>query len=140
MEKESPKLLPMPPLSAIECYPYEPLYNLPPTLKEGARKVVLIRDLYLYDGRPSWKAGTQGVIIPISRSALGELFKYIQMFFENYLEWSQQGGYYPCRLHRTYDFFPYYKNKEGKKRLSMYHTHISFTDFQYLSDERKIDK
>ena len=140
MEKETQKSLPMPPLSARECYPYEPLYNLPPTLKEGARKVVLIRDLHLYDGRPSWKTGTKGVVIPILRMDLATMFEHLRIFYERYEEWKKHGGYYPCRLDQTYDFFPYYTNKEGKVRLSVHHTHISFTDFQYLPDERKSKK
>ena len=41
MEKETQKLLPMPPLGMKECYPYEPLYNLPPTFKEGVVKSCL---------------------------------------------------------------------------------------------------
>ena len=131
------KLLPMPPLSTKECYPYEPLYNLPPTFKEGARKVVLVRDLFLYDGRPSWKAGTKGVVIPIQRSGLAELFENVKTFFGNYPEWTRHHGYYPCRLDKTYDFFPYYTNKKGMVCLSIYHTHIGFTDFQYVSNERK---
>jgi len=137
MEKEMQKLLPMPPLSTKECYPYEPLYNLPPTFKEGARKVVLVRDLFLYDGRPSWKAGTKGVVIPIQRSGLAELFENVKTFFGNYPEWTRHHGYYPCRLDKTYDFFPYYTNKKGMVCLSIYHTHIGFTDFQYVSNERK---
>lgn len=137
MEKEMQKLLPMPPLSTKECYPYEPLYNLPPTFKEGARKVVLVRDLFLYDGRPSWKAGTKGVVIPIQRSGLAELFENVKTFFGNYPEWTRHHGYYPCRLDKTYDFFPYYTNKKGMVCLSIYHTHIGFTDFQYISDEQK---
>lgn len=137
MEKEMQKLLPMPPLSTKECYPYEPLYNLPPTFKEGARKVVLVRDLFLYDGRPSWKAGTKGVVIPIQRSGLAELFENVKTFFGNYPEWTRHHGYYPCRLDKTYDFFPYYTNKKGMVCQSIYHTHIGFTDFQYVSNERK---
>lgn len=137
MEKEMQKLLPMPPLSTKECYPYEPLYNLPPTFKEGARKVVLVRDLFLYDGRPSWKAGTKGVVIPIQRSGLAELFENVKTFFGNYPEWTRHHGYYPYRLDKTYDFFPYYTNKKGMVCLSIYHTHIGFTDFQYVSNERK---
>lgn len=122
----------MPPLSAKECYPYEPLYNLPPTFKEGARKVVLIRDLFHYAGRPSWKAGTKGVVIPIRHFDLAERFEQVKIFFENYTEWRKHKGYYPCRLDKTYDFFPYYTNKKGVVRLSIYHSHISFADFQYL--------
>lgn len=136
MEKEMQKLLPMPPLSMKECYPYEPPYNLPPTFKEGACKVVLIRDLFHNDGRPSWKAGTKGVVIPIRRSGLAELFENVKKFFEDYPEWAKHNGYYPCRLDKTYDFFPYYTNKKGLVRLSIYHTHISFMDFQYISAEK----
>lgn len=132
MNKENLKLLPMPPLSAAECYPYQPLYNLPPTYKEGARKVVLIRDLINNDGRPSWKAGTKGVIIPIRSIDLAELFENVRMYYEHFTEWEKHGGYYPCRLDKTYDFFPFYMNKRGKIRPSQYHAHISFADFQYL--------
>lgn len=132
MNKEFQKLLSMPPRSAVECYPYQPLYNLPPTYKEGAKKVILVRDLFHNDGRPSWKAGTKGVIIPIQRLALAELFENVRMFYEHYADWKKHGGYYPCRLDRTYDFFPFYTNKQGKIRPSQYHTHISFADFQYL--------
>lgn len=132
MKKETQKLLPMPPQSATECYPYESLYNLPPTYKEGAKKVILVRDLFHGDGRPSWKAGTKGVIIPIQRRALAELFENVRMFHEHYADWKKHGGYYPCRLDCTYDFFPLYTNKQGKIRPSQYHTHISFADFQYL--------
>lgn len=132
MNEKYLRLLPMPPRSAGECYPYEPPYNLPPTYKEGAQKVILIRDLIHYDDRPSWKAGTKGVIIPIQRIDLAELFENIQMYYEHFSEWKKYGGYYPCRLDQTYDFFPFYSDKNGKIRPSKYHTHISFADFQYI--------
>lgn len=132
MNKETLKLLPMPPRNARECYPYESLYNLPPTYKEGAKKVVLIRDLIQYNGKPLWKTGTEGVIIPIQRTALAELFENVRMYHEHFSEWQKHGGYYPCRLDQTYDFFPLYTNKKGQIRPSQYHTHISFADFQYL--------
>lgn len=119
----------MPSLSTAEYY--NPLYNLPSTYKEGSKKVILIRNLIHYEGCPSWKAGTTGVIIPIRSIDLAELFENIRMYYEHFTEWEKHGGYYPCRLDKTYDF-PFYTNKQGKIRPSQYHAHISFADFQYL--------
>lgn len=127
METKVPKLLPL-----LLSDGLEPLYNLPPTYKEGAKKVVLVKDIIHYDGRMGYRAGTAGVIIPIRQTNLARLFEEVHMFYEHYHEWKKWGGYYKCRTDCTYDFFPFFKDKKGKIRPSQYHTYISFTDFRYL--------
>lgn len=130
--KDEPKLLSMPAKSLRGYYFDEALYNLPPTYKEGARKVILIRDLFHYDGRESWKAGTKGVIMPLLQRNLADQFEHLEIFYGDYSYWKKSNGYYPCRLDKTYDFFPFYVNKHGKTRPSQYHTYISYFDFEYL--------
>lgn len=127
------KLLPM---STDYFYPCRPLHNLPPTKKEGARKVVLTRDHFYNDGRISYKAGTRGVVIPIWDGAMQHLFREINEFFEDYEWWKKSKS--RCRTDRVYDFFPLYQNrKTGKIQISQYHSHISRFDFMYCEFKMK---
>jgi hypothetical protein len=128
------KLLPM----ILEPYHYLLIhrkYEHPPRIKDGARKAVLIRDIYNpYTGEllGGYKKGTIGVVVPINEQRLQD------MFFEN-KEWLLKGkSIYrkDCqRLDRTYDFFRYGTHyKTRKYELTHWHTYISRFDFEYIND------
>lgn len=115
------KLLPM---SFGGCG-YEREYNLPPTKKDGARKCVLIRNTTTY------KAGMEGVVIPLSSTSMSFMFQSNRYFFEKSYGWNK--GLSVARMNNVYDFFPLVV-REGKKEISHWHEHISLFDFRYITE------
>lgn len=107
-------------------------YDHPPRVKDGRRKVILIRDIiHPYTGEPlgGYNKGTIGVVIPLDENSL-------QRLFIEHSKWMVTGFSFnsDCqRLDRTYDFFRYGTHYKTKKyELSHWHTHISRFDFEYI--------
>ena len=127
---QEPLLLPMPKRYTYFC---RPLHNHPPTFKEGAKKVVLTKAIYYPDGKLMHDVGCEGVIIPVSDCTLMDLFESVHLFHTDYKKWKDCCLHNECRLDKVYDFFYYYTHKKTKKkRISIYHSYISLSDFKYL--------
>lgn len=127
------KLLPM----ILKPYHYlltAKRYDHPPRKKDGARKVVLVRDIINpYTGKllGGYTKGTEGMIIPIDDNNLQRLFlKNKEWLLGESLCLSD------CqRLDKTYDFFRYGTHyKTRKYELTHWHTYISRFDFEYIND------
>ena len=121
-------------------------YNMPPTFKEGAKKIITtdkIAELGL-------KPGHKGVVISLDEWQLcGKIDDYNKAVADfNY--WHNQLHYKfgDCcftelpDLSLVYDYFPYYTTPKGNIQLSGYHSHIRREHFKYIDEmiEKKTDK
>lgn len=110
---------------------------MPPTFKEGARRIITTDRIKEIGLTP----GCKGVVIVLDDRQLWRKMHDYKIAIEGFDYWHNKLKYpfgYGFTmlpdLTRVYDYFTYYTTPEGKIQLSGYHSHISREHFEYIDD------